>query len=188
MKMGDGGFRPAYNAQFATDTESQVIVGVEVVTVGSDLGQLAPMVEQVTARHAQAPDEWLVDGGYPAHQQLDAVAEQTTVYAPVPQPKDPAVDPHAAKPGDSDAVAAWRQRMGTDAARDIYRERAATAECVNAQARNRGLQQVRVRGRAKVRNVLLFHALAHNLMRTLALLPEVLGLGTAAPDRVMMPG
>lgn len=188
MKMGDGGFRPAYNAQFATDTESQVIVGVEVVTVGSDLGQLAPMVEQVTARHAQTPDEWLVDGGYPAHQQLDAVAEQTTVYAPVPKPKNPAVDPHAAKPGDSDAVAAWRQRMGTDAAQVIYRERAATAECVNAQARNRGLQQVRVRGRAKVRNVLLFHALAHNLMRTLALLPEILRLGTAAPDRVMMPG
>jgi hypothetical protein len=40
MKMGDGGFRPAYNAQYATDTESQVIVGVEVVTVGSDMGQL----------------------------------------------------------------------------------------------------------------------------------------------------
>jgi hypothetical protein len=93
-----------------------------------------------------------------------------------------------AKPRDSDAVAAWRQRMGTDDAQVIYRERAATAECVNAQARNLGLQQVRVRGRAKVRNVLLFHALAHNLMRTLALLPEVLGLGTAAPDRVMMPG
>lgn len=30
MKMGDGGFRPAYNAQFATDCESQVIVGVAV--------------------------------------------------------------------------------------------------------------------------------------------------------------
>lgn len=42
MKMGDGGFRPAYNAQYATDTESQVIVGVEVVTVGSDMGQLGP--------------------------------------------------------------------------------------------------------------------------------------------------
>ena len=27
MKMADGGFRPAYNVQFATDTQSQVIVG-----------------------------------------------------------------------------------------------------------------------------------------------------------------
>lgn len=57
------------------------------------------------------------------------------------------------------------------------------AECVNAQARNRGfLQQERVPGRMKVRNVLLFHAPAHNLMRTLALaVPELVGLGTAGP-------
>jgi transposase len=50
MKMGDGGFRPAYNAQYATDSESQVIVGVDVVTSGSDLAQMAPMVEQVSER------------------------------------------------------------------------------------------------------------------------------------------
>jgi transposase len=29
MKMADGGFRPAYNAQFASDCDAQVIVGVE---------------------------------------------------------------------------------------------------------------------------------------------------------------
>ncbi len=104
MKMGDGGFRPAYNAQYATDTESQVIVGVEVVTVGSDMGQLAPMVEQVSERCGDNPQQWLVDGGYPAHEQLDTVAEQTVVYAPVPKPKDEATDPHTPKPGDSEAV------------------------------------------------------------------------------------
>lgn len=93
MKMADGGYRPAYNAQLATDTKSQVIVGVEVVTTGSDMAQLEPMVEQVTERYSQTPEEWLVDGGFPAHDQLDAVAEQTTVYAPVPRPKDPATDP-----------------------------------------------------------------------------------------------
>lgn len=41
MKMGDGGFRPAYNIEFGSDTESQVIVGVDVVTTGSDMGQMA---------------------------------------------------------------------------------------------------------------------------------------------------
>lgn len=186
MKMADGGYRPAYNAQFATDTETQVIVGVEVVTTGSDLAQLEPMVEQVTEHYGQTPAEWLVDGGYPAHEQLDAVAGQTTVYAPVPRPRDPATDPHAAKPTDSPAVAEWRQRMGEDEAKQIYKERAATAECVNALARNRGLNQFRVRGPAKVRCVLLFHALAHNLMRTLALAPEVLGRGTPAPAAMSM--
>lgn len=101
MKMADGGFRPAYNAQYCTDSESQVIVGADVVTVGSDLGQMEPMVEEVSERCGKSPEEWLVDGGYPGHGQIDTVAEQTTVYAPVPKPKDQATDPHTPKPGES---------------------------------------------------------------------------------------
>src|SRR5262249_52465326 len=51
MKMADGGFRPAYHVQFSTTTDSQIIVGVEVVTTGSDAGQMAPMVEQIESRY-----------------------------------------------------------------------------------------------------------------------------------------
>jgi len=182
MKMGDGGFRPAYNAQYATDTETQVIVGVEVTTAGSDMGQLAPMVDQVSERCGETPEQWLVDGGYPAHDQLDQAAEKTCVYAPVPKPKDEANDPYQPKPKDSPAVGAWRQRMGTEDAKNLYKDRAATAECVNALARERGLIRLRLRGKTKVRGVLLLHALAHNLMRTLALAPELLGFGIVAPS------
>lgn len=122
-KRGDGGFQPAYNTQLTTDT--QVIVCVAVTTVGSDLAQLAPIVEHVAARCGETPDMWLVDGGYLAHEQLEVVAEQATVYGPIPKPKDPAADLLAAKPRDSEAVATWRQRMGTDSAQVMYRERAA---------------------------------------------------------------
>ena len=87
MKMGDGGFRPAFNVQFATTCQDQVIVGMDVVNAGSDMAQLAPMVEQVQKRLGQSPDQWLVDGGFPAHDQIDAVADKTEVYAPVPEPK-----------------------------------------------------------------------------------------------------
>jgi hypothetical protein len=59
--------------------------------------------------------------------------------------------------------------MGTAEAQAIYKERAATAECVNALARNRGLRQFPVRGLSKVKAVLLWFALAHNLMRSVAL-------------------
>jgi len=38
MKMADGGYRPAYNGQFASDPETQVIVAVEIDTTGSDHG------------------------------------------------------------------------------------------------------------------------------------------------------
>lgn len=189
MKMADGGFRPAYNTQLASDCDSQVIVGVEVSTSGSDMAQLAPMVSQVEQRLGRAPEQWLVDGGFPAHEQIEAVADKTEVYAPVPEPRaqkdaqgnEIAQDKHQAKPDDSPAVAQWRRRMATDEAKELYKLRAATAECVNAQARNRGLQRLPVRGRAKVRCVALLFALAHNLMRTVALVPELLGLGPTPP-------
>jgi len=67
--------------------------------------------------------------------------------------------------------------MASADAKTIDRDRAATAECVNPQARNRGLHPFPVRGPAKVRCVLLRYALAHNLLRTFALAPELLGLG-----------
>jgi IS5 family transposase len=59
--------------------------------------------------------------------------------------------------------------MATDEAKAIYRERASTAECVNALARNRGLQRFLVRGLQKVKAVALWYALVHNLMRAVTL-------------------
>jgi hypothetical protein len=196
MKMADGGFRPAYNVQLATGCASQVIGGVDVTKAGSDMGQMSPMVSQVEQRLGRAPGQWLVDGGFPAHAQLDALADKTEVYAPVPRAKplrgkdkddrDPPApgSEFEPKPGDSQAVAQWRQRMNTDAAREIYKERAATAECVNAQARNRGLQRLPVRGLAKVLGVAKLYALAHNLMRMAALAPQSIGWGITAPEGI----
>lgn len=169
MKMADGGYRPAYNLQFATDTGSQVIVGVDATNAGTDHGQLAPMVDQLEARHAEAPGATLVDGGFATKEDIAAVSDRTTVYAPVQKPKDPTRDPHVPLPQDSPAVAAWRERMGTPEARVIYKERAATAECVNAQARNRGLRQLCLRGLAKARTLALWYAVTHNLARAIAL-------------------
>ena len=172
MKLADGGYRPAYNAGLATDTASQVIVGVELTNAGSDGGQLAPMLGQLERRYDRAPDAVLVDGGFVNLAEIAALAESasgTTLYAPPPTPRDPTRDRYVPLPGDPPAVAAWRARMGTDEAKRIYRERAATAECVNAIARNRGLQRIPVRGLAKARAILLWFALAHNLMRAVVL-------------------
>lgn len=172
MKMADGGFRPAYNLQFSTATHSQIIVGVKVTTSGSDQGEMAPMVEQVQERFEQRPKEMLVDGGFAAHGDIEAVSapdKGCVVYAPVPKPKKDGVDRHAPHAGDSPAVAAWRARMATASAKAIYKARAATAECVNAQARNRGLVRLLVRGVPKVKAIALWFAVAHNVMRALSL-------------------
>ena len=170
MKMADGGYRPAYNVQFSTTTDKQVIVGVDVINIGSDQGQLSPMLEQVEQRYDERPAQCLVDGGYTRHDDIeDADGRGTTVYAPVPKPKDSRRDPYVALPGDSQAIAQWRERMGTDAAKAIYNQRAATAECVNAIARGRGLTQFLVRGLSKVKAVALWYAIAHNMMRAVTL-------------------
>lgn len=169
MKMGDGGWRPAYNVQLATDTKSQIIVGVEVTNQGNDQGRIEPMIDQLQERYEVVPAETLVDGGYTAHADLEAVAGRTRVYAPVPKPRDPGIDRHRPKATDSPVIAEWRKRMRTVRAKRIYKDRASTAECVNAQARNRGLVRVLVRGIEKVRAVALLYALAHNVKRMLSL-------------------
>jgi transposase len=174
MKMADGGYRPAYNVQFSTACQGQAIVGVDVVTEGTDQGQLPPMLDQIEGRFTQRPKEALVDGGFANHGDIEAVQKGKTgckVYAPVPEPKKEGVDRHEAKASDSPGVAEWRRRMGTEEAKEIYKQRAATAECVNAQARHRGLVQFVVRGLQKVKAVALWFATAHNLGRGLALQP-----------------
>lgn len=172
MKMANGGFNPAYNGEFATDTATQIIVGVDVVNEGSDQGQLTPMLEQIKERTEKYPDEGLVDGGFASKDEIDKAAEKhIVIYAPVPKPKDKKRDRYEPMKTDSKPVADWRKRMGTDEAKEIYKDRAATAECVNAIARNRGLIQLTVRGLKKVKVSLLWFALAHNVMRAASLCP-----------------
>jgi transposase len=175
MKMADGGYRPAYNVQFATTTAGGVIVGVDVSNAGTDGGQLPAMAQQIEQRYGQAPAEVLADGGFAVHDDIEVLHQQyqAQVYAPVKdeqKKREKGEDPFTPRRGDSAGVKLWRQRMGTAEAQAIYKERAATAEWVNAGARNRGCYQVRVRGRRKVLAVALWQALAHNLLRAATLL------------------
>jgi hypothetical protein len=175
MKMADGGFRPAYNVEYSTACQGQVVVGVDVVMVGSDQGQLPPMLDQIEHRFEQRPAEVLVDGGFANVQDLETVQAggRCKVYAPVAKPKKDTVARYEPKATDSAAVAEWRQRMGTPEAKAIYQERAATAECVNAQARQRGLRQFLVRGLKKVKSIALWFAITHNMARSFALQPQL---------------
>lgn len=181
MKMPDGGTRPGYNVQFATTTESGIVVGVDVTNSGSDGGQLPPMLGQIEHRYRKRPEQALVDGGFTT---LDAVetaaAGQVDVIGPVKNAASKTArgdDPYQPRPKDGPGVAAWRQRMGTPEAQALYRLRAQTAEWVNAGARQRGLYQVTVRGRQKVLAVALLHALVHNLLRAVGLRRAAAGAG-----------
>jgi len=170
MKMSDGGYRPAYNGQLSTEVGSGIIVGVEVSQAGNDTNEMLPMLGQMEERYEQVPGQHLVDGGFVNKEQFEQAKKdyEVEVYAPLKEEKkqlEEGKDPYKPKRGDGPAVAEWRARMGTAEAKEIYKQRASTAEWANAQARNRGLYQVRVRGLRKVLTVLLWYALAHNLVR-----------------------
>jgi transposase len=170
MKMADGGFRPAFNAQLAVDAATQLIAAVDVVNSGSDMNQMVPMHAQLQRRYEITPAHWLADGGFTKLPAIEHLAEQGTApMLPPPKSRNPAIDPYEPKSTDSAHLAAWRQRMASPEGKALYTQRGATVECANAQLRRRGLQLFNVRGLAKTRAVLLWHALAHNLMRMASL-------------------
>jgi len=185
MKMADGGYRPAYNWQFAIELSNFVITGVDVVNSGSDKAQMESMVKQVEERTGQLPEEWLVDGGFvklAAIEELDALG--VSVYGPVPEPRDKSRDRYVPLPTDSSIIAKWRQRMGTEEGKAIYKQRS-LVELPNAQARSRhGIQQVRVRGRLKVRCAALWVAITHNLLIWIRYLRQVVSSASAQPQEM----
>lgn len=166
MRMPDGGTRPAYHLELATDCDSRAIVGVEMTNAGSDAGQDAPMRDQVETRADEAVEEQLIDGGFVTLEAIDqAAVEEVTILAPVPKPRNPGVDRYAPKPTDSPAVAQWRQRMGTAEAKQLYKQRSSTIETINGELKSqRGLVPFLVRGLRKVQCAGLWSALAYNVV------------------------
>jgi transposase len=167
MKMADGGFRPAYNIQFATTNMGKAIIGVDVTKSGSDQKQTLGMLQQVEVRYGSIPKKWLQDGGYNNQAELEKVGRKykdCKIYMPVKETQKNKGDLYTRQSTDSETSGEWRERMGTEEAKEIYKERASTAEFVNAQARNRGLQQLLVKGLSKVKAVALLFAVAQNMM------------------------
>jgi transposase len=172
MRMPDGGTRPAYNLELATDCDGRAIVAVEATNAGSDAGQDVPMRDQVETRTDEAVEEQLMDGGCLTLEAIDrAAVEEVVIYAPVPTPRSPGVDRYAPKPTDSEPVAQWRQRMSTADAKRLYKQRSATIETINGELKSqRGLGPLLVRGLKKVQCAALWPVLAYNVVHFGAIL------------------
>jgi transposase len=171
MKMPDGGFRPALNGQFVVDMTSRMMVGV-AVSNEADQCLLEPVVEQVHDDYKRWMKEHYVDGGFRSNAATESLAQHDIqLYTPIPRSYNKAAKqpPEVVLPSDGPGVKAWKERMVTEAAKEKYKQRAATIEWANALARNRGLQRLLVNGVHKARAVLLWFALAHNLIQTLHL-------------------
>jgi len=173
LKMADGGYRPAINAELVVETEQQIILEVDVVNT-VDQGQMTPMLEQIRENYGEYPDRHLVDKGFVTISEIEnAERHGVAVYAPIPNTYSrwcsggSTLQPMESNYGAG--VQKWLSRMRTEEAKAIYKHRPASVECTNADARKRGYYQVLVRGLKKIQAVFLWFALAHNLLRTFAL-------------------
>jgi transposase len=167
MKLADGGFRPAFNMQIVSAPKGQLIVAVDIDTTGSDRGLARPALEGLGATGTR-PSDYLVDGGFTENDDIEwAHASGIKLWCPPAQSKH-GTDPYAPRGDDKPGVADWRRRMASEPGKALYKERS-KAECPNAWARRMGLAQLRVRGKQKARAVLLWFALAHNMLRAFAL-------------------
>lgn len=169
MMMGDGGYRPAMNVQLASDGDSRLVISVDVVKAGGDQGQMGKMHQKIVDDYGKLPEIYLVDGGFSVKDDIVRVEQRRTkVYGVLKDEENQlakGLDPYQPKRGDAPEMAAFRARMGTAEGKQQYSRRAGIAEFPNAECRNRGLTQFRVRGVVKAKAQAMWHILAHNFNR-----------------------
>lgn len=172
MKMPYGSFHAGYNFQFAVDTSKNVIVGVDVVQAGTDGGQMLSMFRQIIERYGITPERYLADGGFKSKTDVEEMTKAgCSVYVPL-QEKANGKDVkniHVARRNESIEVKEWRERMGEDESKLIYKRRASTVELCNARLRRYGLYRLCVRGLEKAKGMARIFAVTHNMMRSIAM-------------------
>ncbi len=175
MKMPGGGFRPAYNVQYAVAGSElggpRTIVGVSVTNLGSDQGSLTPMAEQVETRTGELPKTVLADGGHENHGDIAKMRRMGIDVLVPPSDRAKPIEQMRAEGADADVIA-WRERMESPEAKKLYRARAGLCELANAyQKSNQGLRQFLIRGLSKVTSVALLGAISSNILQHAKHLP-----------------
>lgn len=172
MRFADGAVRPAYNGQIAAAPQQGIIISVEMTDRRNDAGLARPMIDDIVRRYGNAPQNVLIDTLYATGADIAALADHPAgpvkVFAPPPTERDD-VSPRAKanrqrkRAREPEAVKEWRTRMGTQAGQEVYTLRK-LIERLNANLKNHGFGVLRVRGLIKAKAVMLWHAIAHNLM------------------------
>jgi transposase len=164
MKMPDGGFRPAWNVQVVSAGEEQIVVAVEPTSIGSDRGLMRPILEAIRERLGRLPERYLVDGGFMAGPDIEWAHESGVEIYCQPTRSKHGGDPYAPRRTDGPGLRAWRERMASEQGQDVYKRRG-IGECIHGRWRNWNLTRLTVRGAAKIKSVMLWYALANNILQ-----------------------
>jgi transposase len=169
MRMADGAVRVAYNVQVAS--ACGFVVAIEPVQRRNDRGLAPAMVAQVEQRCGKVPDRLLADTGAMTAADIATLAQthpSMQVFSQPPARKQ-ASKPESKARYERNRVAEpqylkeWRARMDSEEGQAIYKRRSNT-EHAHARLKNRGFEQMALRGLAKVRIACWLHAVTHNLM------------------------
>jgi transposase len=76
MKHGAIGFQQSYNAQVAVDEEARLIIVASVTQKGSDVGELASVLDEVETNTGELPERVLADAGYKSESNLRMLEER----------------------------------------------------------------------------------------------------------------
>jgi transposase len=163
MKMGDGGYRPAYNVQLTTAVKGIHIIGVSLTNSASDRGLLKPAIDDIGRRYRVSPKQVLADGGFDSKTDIERLHhKKIEVFCPLPN--NGKGDPAVPRKDDEAGVIAWRQRMASADGQAVYKRRFAS-ERPHAHMRNHGLQRFLVRSIDKAKAVVLWHVHAFNFLQ-----------------------
>lgn len=167
-----GSFVQGYNAQIAVDGKAQVIVAAEVTQQSNDKQQLVPMLEQVKKNVGAQPQAASADNGYWNAQQVgDARVQGIDLHVAVGkqkhgEPSQAAEEDATESSAEASLLEQMKQKLKTEAGRELYRMRKAIVEPVFGQIKEwRGFRRFLLRGLQKVRSEWKLICLTHNLLK-----------------------
>ena len=76
MKQPGGGYAPSYNVQISTEASHKIIVGVGLSQNGNDYAELVGAMQRVQQNLQAKPGQVVVDGGFTARENIQAMASQ----------------------------------------------------------------------------------------------------------------
>jgi len=167
MKRTGGGFDYSYNSQTAVDETAHIIVAAEVVNASTDVHQLIPVLDAVSAYVGSSPQQVLADAGYRSEAvmaELDQSLPDTELVIALgregrepTKPKDAQRYPH---------TLAMQAKFQTEEGRAAYRKRKWIAEPPNGWIKSvLGFRQFSMRGLDKAKAEFKLVCLALNLRR-----------------------
>ncbi|MDR7497529.1 MAG: IS1182 family transposase [Armatimonadota bacterium] len=169
MKMADGSFAQAYNAQLVVDRAHQIIVITTVTAQAPDSPHLPSILETLQAT-VGTPARLTADAGYHSAANLHTL-QVAGIDALVPPEKVKHTDrippaPRGRIPQHLSGQDRMRRKLRTKAGRAVYRLHKAIAEPVVGQIKAaRGFQRFLLRGLRKVRAEWVLVATVHNLCK-----------------------